>query len=292
MGARIRTAGLFLALTMLFVIIGYVLGTLFFGNWILGLVIFLALASIFNIIAYFYSDKIVLRTYRAKIVSKKEAPKLHDIVNRICIKADLPMPKIAIVDTDTPNAFATGRNPNRAVVAATTGLMKLLTDDELEGVLAHEMAHVKDRDILVMSISATIAGAIAFAARMYMFHMLFGRSRQQSQADLILLIVVVVTVPIAAMLLHLGVSRSREYLADKEGAMMIQRPLALARALDKLEKGNKKRPLIKGNPASASLFIVNPFRGGSMMRLFSTHPPIKERIRRLELLSQEMGFIG
>lgn len=292
MGANLRVSVLFTALILLFMLIGWVIGGLLFHNWVFGVILFLVIAGAFNLISYFYSDKIILRAYKARIVSKNEAPKLHRIVQNICLKGDLPMPKIAIVDNPTPNAFATGRNKDRAVVAATTGLLNLMSDEELEGVLAHEMAHVKDKDILVMSVSATIAGAISFAARMLWFNMLFGRRGGQSQGDAILVLVVMVTVPIAAMLTHLAISRSREYKADREGAMMIQRPLALARALGKLEEANKRRPINTGNPASSSLFIVNPFRGGGFVALFSTHPPIKERIRRLENISQEIGIVG
>jgi len=291
MGATVRTIVLFITLFLMFALIGWVIGGYMFGNWILGTLIFIVFAGIFNLISYFYSDRIVLWSYKAKIVKPHEAPKLNKIVHNICLKGDLPMPRLAIIDTQTPNAFATGRNKKNAVVAATKGLLNMMSDDELEGVLAHEMAHVKNRDILVMSIAATIAGAISFAARIVWFHMLFG-SRRQSQGDMLLLIVVAVTVPIAAILIQVAISRNREYKADREGAIMIQRPLALASALAKLEEANKRRPINRGNPASASLFIVNPFRGGGFVRLFSTHPPVKERIRRLEKLSQEMGFVG
>jgi heat shock protein HtpX len=210
-------------------------------------------------------------------------------VKKICFKSDMPMPKLAIVPTQTPNAFATGRNKNNAVVAVTEGIMTLLTDDELEGVLAHEMAHVRNRDILVMSVAATIAGAIAFASRMA-FWGSFGGSRRNENG--ILLLVIAITAPIAAMLVQLAISRNREYKADREGALMIQRPLALARALEKLEEGNKRRPIQSGNPASASLFIVNPFRGQGMVTLFMTHPPVTTRVKRLRQLADETGFIG
>ncbi len=275
-------------------VIGYAIGFVF-GNGtlnsaIFGSLIFLGFAAAINFVSYFFSQKIVLWTYRAKMVSKEESPRLYNIVNKICLKSDLPMPKIAIVPTKTPNAFATGRNPKNAVVAATEGILTLLNDDELEGVLAHEMAHVKDRDILVMTIAATIAGAISFAARM-IFWSSFGGRRDNGNA--VILLVAAITAPIAAMLLQLAVSRNREYKADREGSLLIQRPLALARALEKLEEGNSRRPLQGGSPASASLFIVNPFRGGGgLVTLFMTHPPIKERVRRLERLADETGYIG
>ena len=291
MNVTLRTMGLFMVLMLLFTGIGYVLGGYFMDNWILGAALFLGLAAIMNVISYFLSAKIVLWSYRAKIVSEAEAPRLHKLVRGICLKADLPMPRIAIVPTQNPNAFATGRNKKNAVVAATEGIMVLLSDDELEGVLAHEMAHVKNRDILIMSVAATIAGAISFAARMVLWNSMFGGRR--GNGNVILLLVVAITAPIAAMLIQLAISRNREYKADREGALMIQRPLALARALEKLEKGNMRKPMQRGNPATSSLFIVNPFRGGGMMiSLFMTHPPMDVRIKRLRELADETGFIG
>jgi len=292
MQAELRTLALFGALIGIFMVIGTVVGDYFFGAPIMGLIVFLGFAGIINIFSYFFSSKIVLWSYKARIVSKEEQPRLYSIVNKICLKADLPMPRIAIVPTQTPNAFATGRNKNNAVVAATQGILNLLSDDELEGVLAHEMAHVKDRDILVMSIAATIAGAISFAARMFLWNSMFG-GRGRGNGNQILLIVGAITAPLAAMLLQLAVSRNREYRADHEGALMIQKPLALARALGKLEEGNKRKPMTSGSPASASLFIVNPIRGGgSFMTMFMTHPPIEKRIQRLRKLADETGFIG
>jgi heat shock protein HtpX len=292
MMATLRTMTLFAALIGIFMVIGYVIGSSFFGSPIVGSLLFLGLAGLMNAISYFFSSKIVLWSYKAKIVTRNEEPRLYNIVNKICLKADLPMPKIAIVPTQTPNAFATGRNKNNAVVAATQGILRLLSDDELEGVLAHEMAHVKDRDILVMSIAATIAGAISFAARMFLWNSMFGGGRGRGNGNAILLLVAAITAPLAAMLLQLAISRNREYKADHEGALMIQKPLALARALGKLEEGNRRNPLTSGSPASASLFIVNPLRGGGLMTLFMTHPPIEKRIQKLEKLADETGFIG
>ena len=292
MHSTLRTIGLFMLLMGLFAAIGYAIGGIFAeGNWVAGALVFLVLAAIMNIISYFFSSKIVLWSYRAKIVKKEDAPRLHEMVSKICMKSDMPMPRIAIVPTSTPNAFATGRNKKNAVVAATEGLLTLLTDDELEGVLAHEMAHVKNRDILVMSVAATIAGAIAFAARMLWFNMLFG-GRGRGGEHPLLLIVVMITAPLAALLIQLAISRNREYKADREGALMIQRPLALARALEKLEEGNKRNPIKRGNPATSNMFIVNPFRGGSFIALFMTHPPMKKRIQKLHQLAEETGYIG
>jgi heat shock protein HtpX len=280
MAGRTRTLGLFMLLLALFAVIGYLLGGYFIGgNWLLGMLMFLVLAGLMNAVAYFFADKIVLRCYRVKIISESEEPRVHKIVGNIALKANLPKPKVGIMKTDTPNAFATGRNPKRAVVACTTGILNTLSDEELEGVIAHEMAHIKDRDILVMSVAATIAGAIAIIARTVWFSMYLGRGRRD--VNPLILLLVAVTAPIAAMLIQLAISRGREYKADYVGAKTIGKPWALANALEKLEAGNKKRPLQYGNPASSSLFIVNPFRGSGFFAIFSTHPPIKERIRRL-----------
>lgn len=289
MGATLRIAALFIAMIALFMAIGWIVGGLFLNDWILGSLIFLVFAAVINAISYFYSDKIVLWSYRAKIISQAEQPRLYNVVNKVCLKANMPMPKIAIVPTQTPNAFATGRNEKTAVVAATEGIMSLLTDDELEGVLAHEMAHIKDKDMLVMTIAATIAGAISFASRMAFFSSMGSRRGNQNG---LLILLVAITAPLAALMLRLAISRSREYKADKEGALLIQRPLALARALEKLEEGNKRRPIQMGSPASSSLFIVNPFRGGTFVTLFMTHPPIAARVRRLEQLADQTGFIA
>lgn len=290
MNSTLRTLGLFAALTLLFVGIGYLVGGYYAGDWMLGSIVFLVFAAAINIFSYFFSDKMVLWSYRAKIVSEAEAPRVYNIVKKICLKGDLPMPRVAIVPTQNPNAFATGRNKKNAVVAVTEGILTLLSDDELEGVLAHEMAHVKNKDMLLMSVAATIAGAISFAGRMFMWNSMLSRGRGYNNG--ILLLVVAITAPIAALLLQLAISRNREYKADREGALMIQRPKALARALAKLEEGNRRRPIERGNPATSTLFIVNPFRGGGFVTLFMTHPPMGARIRRLEELADQTGYIG
>jgi heat shock protein HtpX len=250
------------------------------------MVAFILLAAAINVITYFFSAKIVLFTYKAKMVSESEAPRLYRIVSQVAQKANLPMPKVAIIPTQTPNAFATGRNPRNAVVAATEGILQLLDDNELEGVLSHEMAHVRNRDILVMTIAATLAGAISIAARWALIGGMFGGNRNQNGW---LLLVVAITAPIAAIMIQLAVSRSREYGADRGGAEICGRPLYLARALEKLEEGNRRRPLNYGSPASSSMFIVNPFNGGGFVSLFSTHPPVKERVRRLQKMADDMG---
>jgi heat shock protein HtpX len=278
---------MFSVLTAIFVAIGWVVGMFFFGDWVTGALVFLVIAAAMNLVSYFFSSKIVLASYRARVVNEAEAPRLYRIVRQVSSTAGLPMPTVAVVPSMNPNAFATGRNPEHATVAATEGILQLLNDDELTGVLAHEMAHVKDRDMLVMTVAATLAGAISFAARSFLWSSMFGGG-DRDNGNFIIAIIVAITAPIAAMLVQLAVSRSREYLADYEGAMMIGRPMALANALRKLEAGNKARPMNMGNPASSSLFIVNPFRGGGLVTLFSTHPPMDERIRRLEDLAGGM----
>ncbi len=287
-GAYARTVALFVLLAGIFVLFGWAIGTVWLGDWITGAILFLLLAGAMNAIAYFASDKIVLWSYRAKLVTEAEAPGLYRIVRQVTQQASLPMPKVAIVPTQTPNAFATGRNPEHAVVAVTEGILRLLSEDELRGVLAHEVSHVRNRDILVMSVAATLAGAISFMARMFWWNSLFGGSRDRNGngAAMILAVVGMVLAPIAALLVQLAISRSREYKADYSGAKAIGQPLALASALEKLEVENRRRPITFGSPASQSLFIVNPFRGGAFVRIFATHPPIQERIARLRALAQ------
>lgn len=291
MRPTLRTAGLMLLLLGIFTLIGWLLGGFFANSWVTGALIFLVLAGVMNFVAYFWAHKIVLWSYRAKIVTEPEAPRLYGIVRRAAELSSLPMPKVAVVPTKTPNAFATGRNPGNAVVAATDGILDALDDRELTAVMAHEMAHVKDRDILVMTVAATVAGAIAFMARIFWWHLFLGgrRNRQSGGADVAIALVVAITAPIAALMVQLAIARSREYKADLVGARSLGAPDALADALLKLERANARRPIEFGNPASAHLFIVNPFRGSSFFRLFSTHPPIEERVRRLRELAREMG---
>lgn len=287
MGATLRTFGLFMFMFGLFVAIGWLVGSLFIGNWVAGAILFLVLAGLINLISYFYSSKIVLWSYRVRLVSEAEAPRLYRIVRNIAAMNGMPMPKVGIIPTSNPNAFATGRNPKNAVVCATEGIMRLLDDDELTGVMAHEMAHVRNRDILVMSVASTIAGAISFAARFAFYGALFNGRR--NEGGMIIALIVAITAPIAAMLVQLAISRNREYKADHEGAKMIGRPMYLARALEKLEAANQRDPIRFGNPASSNMFIVNPFRGGGLATLFMTHPPMSERIKRLKQQASEMG---
>ena len=285
-----RIFAMFIVLSLIFVLIGWALGAYFFNDWMFGSVIFLVLATAMNAISYFFSDKIVLWSYRARIVKESEAPRLYKTVRYVSQLAGLPMPKVAIVPSKTPNAFATGRTPKRAVVAATEGILNLLDDKELSGVIAHEMAHVKDRDILVMSVAATVAGAIAFMARLFVWNLfLGGNRRRENGGDIIIAALVAITAPIASVAVQMAISRSREYKADLVGSRTIGKPLYLANALVKLEEANRKRPMQRGNPASASLFIVSPFRGSWFFTLFSTHPPIEKRVKRLkEMASGQM----
>jgi heat shock protein HtpX len=286
--SSVRVVSLFAFMIVLFVIVGFVIGTFLMDDWILGMLIFLIIAIVINGIAYFFSGRIVLWSHKVRIITEKQNPRLFRIVRRVATMANLPMPRVGIIPTQTPNAFATGRNPKNAVVAVTEGMLDLVNDKELEGVVAHEIGHIRNRDILVMSVAATIAGAIAIATRVLWFNMLFGRGRRGGEANWLLLIVVMITAPLAALMVQLAISRSREYKADKSAALLMKRPNALASALEKLEKGNKRRPIERGNPASASLFIVNPFKAQSIFRLFQTHPPVQERIKRLRKMAKEM----
>ncbi|MCK5439385.1 MAG: zinc metalloprotease HtpX [Gemmatimonadetes bacterium] len=242
-----------------------------------GALIALILAGGMNFVSYFFSDRIVLKMYRAREVGREEAPELYDIVEHLSRRAGLPMPRVAILPQDQPNAFATGRNPEHAVVAATQGILKTLDRDELEGVMAHELAHVKHRDILISSVAATLAGAIMYVSR---FGLFFGGNRNRGGGG-ILTLVVVLLAPIAAMFVKSAISRSREFAADQGGAEISGKPRALASALRKLEAVSKQVPM-EGNPATSHMFIVHPFRGGgAVLRLFSTHPATDARVERL-----------
>ncbi len=232
---------MFAVLTVIFTAIGWLLGGYFFQNWILGSVLFLVLAGAMNFISYFFAHKIVLWSYRARIVTEADQPRLFRLVRQAASFTGLPMPKVAIVPMETPNAFATGRGPKTAVVAATEGILTLLNDKELTGVLAHEMAHVKDRDILLMSVTATVAGAISFMARMFTWNLFLGGTRRDSNgSNMLIAIAVAITAPIAALLVQLAISRSRESKADVVGATNYGDPNALADALEKLEYANKR----------------------------------------------------
>ena len=276
--AIIRLFGLYFMLTLLMMIVGFVA-----AGSSSGILIFAIIGIIINVYSYFYSDSIVLRAYGAKIIERQDSPRLYGIVKKISDLNGLPVPRIAIVSSSTPNAFATGRNPKNAVVAATTGIMAVLDDNELEGVMAHEMAHVKNRDTLVMCVAATIAGFISFAARMLWWNSMFGgRNRNVHPA---LMILVALTAPLAALLLQMAVSRSREFYADATAAKLTNKPWALISALKKLEWENHRKPLDCGSPSNAAMCIVNPLRGSNFfINMFSTHPPMEDRIKALEKL--------
>ncbi|MCS7200392.1 MAG: zinc metalloprotease HtpX [Caldimicrobium sp.] len=264
-------------LTILFVVLGQLLG----GK--VGATIALLLAGLMNFIAYFYSHKIVLAMSGAQPVEREEDPELHAIVEEVARRAGIPKPKVYLIPSETPNAFATGRNPENGVVAVTVGLRRLLSREELAGVIAHEIAHIKNRDILISTIAATIVGAISYLAQMAQWAMLFGGREEEDSKNpfaLIGMLVGIIVLPIAATLIQLALSRSREFLADETGAQIIKNPTALARALEKLESWNRAYPM-DVNPAQAQMFIVNPLSGKSLLKLFSTHPPIEERVARL-----------
>ena len=287
-GPGTRTAALFAVIIALFVVVGGLVGEYLWQSWFVGLVIALGLSLVLNLVAYFASDRIVLWTTRARIVRPEEVPRLAKIVEELAPKFGLVAPRLALVPSQTPNAFATGRNERHAVVAATEGILRLLDDRQLRGVLAHELAHVRDRDVLLMTFAATLAGAISYAAQLVLFNAMFGG--QQRQNNGILLLVAAITAPIAAMLLRLAISRSRELKADEIGARTIRDPESLAAALEKIEVGNVQRPMRVGSPASASLFIINPFRGGGLASWFSTHPPTAERVRRLRAMKLDYRY--
>jgi heat shock protein HtpX len=250
-----------------------------------GMTFALIMAFVMNFVTYFFSDKIVLKMYRAREVGEAEAPVLHRIVRRLSQKAGMPMPKVYIIPDMSPNAFATGRNPNHAAVAATEGIMQLLSEEELSGVMAHELSHVRNRDILIGTIAATVAGAISYMAQMAQWAMIFGGGRRDDNegGSPVAAIVMMIVAPIAAMLIQMAISRSREYAADEGGARLQGNPHALANALRKLQTGAQAIPM-HATPATSHMMIVNPFNAGLMMKLFSTHPPVEERIARLEAM--------
>ena len=287
MPSTARTIVLFVALTALFMGIGWAVGSYFVGAPLLGSLVFLALAAAINFASYWWSDRIVLWSTRARIVQPHEAPRLHRIVGQLAVRAGIPTPRIAIIPTMQPNAFATGRDPKTAVVAATEGILRILDDDELAGVMAHELAHVRNRDILIMSAAATVAGAITFAARMFFWGTLFGGGDEDSGPGAILgMILLAILAPLAAIMVQLAISRSREYVADATGARIHGDPLALARALQTLERGAERIPMETGSPTQAHMYIVSPFRSGFVAGLFRTHPPTEERVRRLHALAR------
>ena len=277
---RFKTTLLLTLLTLLMVFMGSAIG----GRS--GMVVAFVMAAAMNVFSYWFSDKIVLRMYGAQEIGERDHPAFYGMVRRLAAQAGLPMPRVYIIPDQSPNAFATGRNPEHAAVAATEGILRILTPDELEGVMAHELSHVQNRDILISTVAATIAGAISMLGNMLQWGALFGAGRSDDEeggtGSLAASLVMAIVAPIAAMLIQMAVSRSREYLADEAGARICGRPLALANALRKLQSASQVIPLHDAQPATAHMFIVNPLTGGSLLSLFSTHPPLEERIARLE----------
>ncbi|MBV5329988.1 MAG: zinc metalloprotease HtpX [Chlorobium sp.] len=271
-----KTFLLMAALTALFMVAGQAMG----GQQ--GMTIALVMALGLNLFAYWNSDKMALAMNHAREVSVAEAPDLHALVASLAARAGLPKPRIYVVDDSTPNAFATGRNPEHAAVAVTTGILQVLDRYELEGVIAHELGHIKNRDILISSIAAVMAGAISYLATMAQWSMLFrgSRSNEEGGSNPLVMLVTMIVAPMAAMLIQMAISRSREYIADATGAEICGHPKSLASALNKLAHDNAQQPM-NVNPASAQMYIVNPLSGGRIAGLFSTHPPMEERIRRL-----------
>ncbi len=272
-----KTAILMTVMMVLFILVGNLIG----GES--GMMVAFLISLVMNFGSYWFSDKIVLKMYRAHEVTREQYPQLYDSVESLAMKAELPMPKVYVMENPTPNAFATGRNPHHSAIAVTTGILSLLKKDELEGVISHELTHVKNRDILVGTIAATLVGTITFIARMAGWAAMFSGGRNERDrgnvfSDLALIIIA----PIAAMLIQMAISRSREFMADEGGAQISGEPLALASALNKLQQGNKLIPMTNAGTSSSHMFIVNPLSGKSLMKLFSTHPPIEERIARLQ----------
>lgn len=274
---QLKTGVLMVTLTLLLVALGGTLG----GRS--GMTFALIFAFGMNFFSYWFSDRIVLKMYRARPVSEAEAPDLYSMVRRLTGKAGLPMPKVYLIPQDQPNAFATGRNPQNAAVAVTTGITRILSRDELEGVIGHELAHIQNRDILVGTVAATVAGAISFLAQMAQWTLIFGGRGDDDDGNPIVAIVMMIVGPIAALLVQMAISRSREYMADAGGARMVGSPRPLASALRKLHNASARIPM-QSNPATSHMFIVSPLRGGGMMKLFSTHPPMEERVARLEAM--------
>jgi len=271
MGNAFKTTFLLTALTLLLMGLGR-----YFGGEN-GMLWALIIAGVMNFVAYFFSDKIALATYRAQPVTREQLPRVYNVVERMTQRIGLPMPKIYLIPMDSPNAFATGRNPSHASVAVTQGILNLLNDEELEGVLAHELGHVNNRDILISSVAATIAGAITYLSRFAFF---FGGDREERRGGGLGAILMLILAPIAAMLIQLAVSRSREYQADATGAHFTGNPYALARALAKLDAYSRRVPML-ATPSTAHLFIIQPLLGMNFGSLFSTHPPTAKRIERL-----------
>ncbi|MCF8030235.1 MAG: zinc metalloprotease HtpX [Desulfohalobiaceae bacterium] len=279
MSNQLKTGLLLGLLTALILIFGQVLG----GNG--GLVIAFLLAIGMNVGSYWFSDRLVLRMYKASEVSPSEAPKLHEIVDELSQQAGIPKPRVFIIPEKSPNAFATGRNPHHGVVAVTQGILDILSKEELKGVLGHELGHIRNRDILIQTVAATLAGVIMFISTMVRWAAIFGMGGGDDEGgNPIVAIVLSIIAPLAALFIQMAISRSREYLADQAGAKFAGNPDYLAGALEKMDAYSRKIPMRKGDQSTAHMFIVNPFRGKNLANLFSTHPPIQERISRLRAM--------
>lgn len=277
----LKTVFLMTLMMVLFIFVGNLLG----GRSGMTVAFMFALAMNFG--AYWFSDKVVLAMYKAKEVNGDSAPKLYGLVQELSQRASLPMPRVYVIENPTPNAFATGRDPKHAAVAVTTGILKILNTEELAGVIGHELAHVKHRDILIGTVAATFVGTITFVAQMASWAMMFGRGNSDDDDSGLASLFLMIVAPIAATLLQLAISRSREYVADEGGAEISGVPLALASALEKLSMQNQAHPIMDAKPATAHMFIVNPLRGGGLMKLFSTHPSMEERVSRLRQLAKK-----
>ncbi|MFO7595477.1 MAG: zinc metalloprotease HtpX [Desulfocurvibacter africanus] len=280
MSSQLKTGLLLGLLTAIVLLIGQAIG----GRG--GLMLAFLFAIVMNVGSYWFSDKIVLSMYRARELAPEDAPMLHAMVDELAAEARIPKPKLYVVPQESPNAFATGRNPDNAAVAVTEGIMHLLSPEELRGVIAHELAHVKNRDILVQTVAAVLAGVIVMLANWVKWTAIFGfgRSDEEGGGNPLAALAMAIVAPIAATIIQFAISRSREYLADETGARISRSPLSLAGALEKLSRGSERVPL-HGNQATENMFIVNPFSGRSMMSLFSTHPPIEERVARLRQMA-------
>lgn len=282
MTSQLKTGLLLVLLSAIILFLGHMLG----GST--GLVVAFAFALLMNVGSYWFSDKIVLKMYKARELSPSEAPMLHRMVEELSERAGIPKPRICIIPDASPNAFATGRNPQNAVVAVTEGIVRLLSPDELRGVVAHELGHITNRDILVQSIAGVLASVIMMVANMMQWGAIFGLGRSDEEGgggNVFTALLVAFLAPVAASLIQFAISRSREYLADATGARLCSNPLALASALGKLTAYSKQLPIHEGSPATAHMFIVNPFAGANVARLFTTHPPVEDRIARLRAMS-------
>jgi len=276
----LKTVFLMTLIMVLLMLVGSIIG----GER--GVIMAFIFSLLMNFGAYWFSDKIVLMMYKGKEITESDAPRLYSMVARLASSAQIPMPKVYIIPGNTPNAFATGRNPNHASLAVTEGILNMLSDDELEGVIGHELAHIKHRDILTQTIVATLVGTITFVARMAGWSLMFaGGDRNRRDSGGLGELFLIILAPIAAVLIQLAISRSREFAADEGGARISGRPLSLANALLKLERAAEKIPMLNASPSTAHIFIVNPLRGSGIMKLFSTHPPIAERVEKLQSIA-------